>query len=121
MKQMSTMIKEGYYRATIMKVTTGKRVATKNGLEDTLVVTFRTEDGDRVSTQLLMTDYSTLWKQLLEVTALTEDKNPSMREMHNKACGIEIQHEFSGTTYYAKVVDICHNDELVEDNEPDDE
>lgn len=121
MKQVPSMIKEGYYRVTITHVTNGKDASTKNGPEKTIRVAFRTESGERVSTQILLTDYSTLWNQLLEVTAMQGKPDLTERDFIDKTCGIEIKHYFTGSNVYANVVDICHLDELVEDSEAEEE
>lgn len=120
MKQMPSMIKEGYYRATIIQMIEGKDASTKNGPEKTIRVAFKTESGERISAQLLMTSYSKLWNQLLEVTALQGKTEWTKRDFLDKQCGIEIEHNFTGFNVYANVVDICHLDELVEDNAEDD-
>ena len=114
---------EGEYNAEVVNWKKGKQATTYSGLTDTVLVTFKLENGDSVfQSMLLVPGPTSLVEKLFNATMGEDEESVHFDKLVGKECGVQIVHHTHGENTYANVVDIFatfeyENEEGIEDDE----
>lgn len=107
---------QGWHRATIKSIKEGKPANSLIGLSETALTTFVTENCSLITQSFLMAPpVNFMLEKLITVTLGLDDEELHLEDLIGKRCGIKVEHRFSQDRVFANVVDVCHIDELIED------